>query len=370
MSKPERKETDIMSPAHTSYKVAFLTRYTPQRASSRVRVYEYLAHLEQAGWQCRVLPFPEKLTFLSTVQYVLGVVRLSIWADVVVMQKLVLQPAFVRLVKRFAKHIIFDFDDAIYTPPDPQAHDEQTRSFYRVRKERLNYTLQSVRRVIVGSHYLAAYARQHQPCVDIIPSSIDIEQYTVKRERTEAFPITIGWIGSPENLADLKPIQQAMHKISERYHGTVVFKVVSSEPPTFDGTPIEFEQWSLEGEQKFLHSFDIGIMPLRDTERSRGRCAFKALQYMAIGLPVVASPVGTACEVVEHGITGFLADTPEAWEASLVQLIEDPHLRLRLGSAGRAKVQAQYSIQSNALLLEQSLRNTVEHTTTCESYSA
>ena len=332
-----------------SLRAAFLTRYDRTRGSSRVRVYDYLPYLERIGWECRVLPFPNRLSLRTKAGYLLQSLRLARWADVVVLQKLVLREEFTRLLKGTNRRLIFDFDDAVYTPPDMRSHDRVVQARYRLMTKRLHYILQQVRCVIAGSDYLAHYASQFHPEVYVLPSSVNIDHYALKpNSDREDGPVVLGWIGSPGNLVDFQPIGDALREAFQRLDGGVVLKVVSTHPPSLNGVPVLFEPWALEREIEFLHSFDIGLMPLNNTERSRGRCAFKAIQYMAVGLPVIASPVGTALKVVEHGKTGFLAATTEEWVEAIIHLVSDPELRLRMGLAGRARVEERYTIQINA----------------------
>jgi len=135
----------------------------------------------------------------------------------------------------------------------------------------------------------------------------------------------------------------------------VALKIVSERPLSLEGVPVQFERWVPDRDTEFLHGFDIGLMPLNDSKRSRGRCAFKAIQYMAVGLPVIASPVGAATEVVEHGKTGYLASTPEEWVTHMIELEKNKELRIRLGQAGRARVQQRYCIRANAPMLAEIL---------------
>jgi glycosyltransferase involved in cell wall biosynthesis len=326
--------------------VAFLTRYDRSRASSRVRVYGYLPHFNRWGWECRVLPFPTELSLKARISYLRQALRLARWADVVVLQKLVLREHFVRLLKLINQAIVFDFDDSMYVPPDIAAR-QDVQDSYRVITKRLSYVIQEARCVIAGSKYLSQYAKQFNNVICTLPSSVDMQHYPAKNIR-DTNPVVLGWIGSPENLRDFQPIQDALRTFPKLLNGTAVLKVVSTQPLVIDGVPLSFETWSLDHDIEFLHSFDIGLMPLNDTERSRGRCAFKAIQYMAAGLPVIASPVGAAVEVVEHGTTGFLAATNDQWTDTIVTLVKDSGLRAHLGRAGRAKVDERYSIEANA----------------------
>jgi len=111
------------------------------------------------------------------------------------------------------------------------------------------------------------------------------------------------------------------------------------------GLPMTSIAWTEQTEVASISSFDIGIMPLLDGSFERGKCGYKLIQYMACGLPVVASPVGVNCQIVEHGVNGFLAETPEQWEQALQTLLADADLRQRMGQAGRKKVEQEYCIQ-------------------------
>jgi glycosyltransferase involved in cell wall biosynthesis len=120
---------------------------------------------------------------------------------------------------------------------------------------------------------------------------------------------------------------------------------VGSGPLDLPGVPIEIVNWSEASETAQLHGFDIGIMPLTDDPWARGKCGFKLIQYMACGLPVVASPVGVNCQIVEHGGNGYLAGTEAEWVSALTTLLDDAALRERLGRAGRLKVEQRYCLQ-------------------------
>lgn len=326
-------------------KVAFLTAYNRSRASSRVRVYDYLPYLSGMGFRCKILPFPRELRIFNKYWYVIRIFMLAYKADVVVLQKLVLQERFIDMLRAINPRIIFDFDDALWAPPDIQYRNPKVQERYRLLTKRLNYILSYAVRVVVGSQYLAMYAASFAPHVDVIPSSVDPKRYPLKDHRN-ARPAVLGWIGSPENLVDFKPIIPVLRRI---VGDNVKVKIVSSAAPNLDGVPAEFESWKLGNDIEHLHGFDIGLMPLNDTERSRGRCGFKAVQYMAVGLPVVASNVGAAREVIVHGETGFLASSEDEWYDYLVRLIPDHELRKRLGWEGRKRVECYFNLEVNAV---------------------
>lgn len=342
-------------------KVAFLTRYDRTRGSSRVRVYDYLPYLEKMGLECRVLPFPKKLSVKAKVNYVGQAINLSHWADVVVLQKLVTGKLLLSMLTTLGKKIIFDFDDAIYTPPDRYSSNQQVQKQYQERKKRLDQILKRVDCVIVGSNYLADRAKTMQQQVYVLPSSIDIENLPAKLVEKPGNNVVLGWIGSPENLVDFQPIQNALIRVFSKLRERAILKIVSSKPLVIDGLSVLFEQWHLDRERECLHSFDVGLMPLQNTERSRGRCAFKAIQYMGAGLPAIASPVGTALDVVKHNKTGLIASTTDEWVEAISKLVENPELRYRLGQRGRQIVEQHYSIQVNSIKLAEIIQQVVEN---------
>ena len=340
-------------------KIAFLTRYDKSRGSSRFRVYSYIPHLERIGWQCRIIPFPAQISMKTKTGFLQKAMSAAFRADVVVLQKLVLREGLIALLKRVNKNIVFDFDDAIYTPADSLVDDPKARKRYKIIEKRLHHTLREVRSIIAGNGYLARYAAQFNSSVHVLPTSLDIDHYTIKETAPGKKPIVLGWIGSRENLLDFQPVKDAIKKTLKKTGDAAVLKIVSSQSLSLGETPVRFEPWSLEKEKEHLYSFDIGLMPLKDTERTRGRCAFKAILYMAAGLPVLASPVGAASEVVEHGKTGILAATPSEWVAGIERLVQDPQLRSDLGSAGHGIVKEKYSIQANATKLSDILKTAI-----------
>jgi glycosyltransferase involved in cell wall biosynthesis len=320
-------------------RAAFLTRYTASTASSRVRVFQYVPYLEEAGIEVRTLSWTVS-SRRELARYALRAIGLARWADVLVVQKPCQPPWLIEALSRANNRLVVDFDDAIWA-----AEPDGRTSLYG---DRLQHTIGRACLVTTGSEYLMAWVGRECPGVDveIIRSSVDLEQYTpADRVRDHRTPI-IGWIGSPGNLVDFtSTVTSALRALVEAGRGEL--KVVSSRPLRADGLPSLFEPWSLEGEVSSLRDFDIGIMPLADNERSRGRCGFKVVQYMAVGAPVVASPVGGAVEVVDQGVTGFLAGSAREWRSCLEALIQDSALRATLGAAGRRRVEEQYSLQAN-----------------------
>jgi len=175
----------------------------------------------------------------------------------------------------------------------------------------------------------------------LVPTCVEPSEWSVPDRANRSGPPLLGWVGTPGNLRNLDPLAAALAEICDR-HGTKV-RIVCSEPARLPGVPEEFVPWSAAREQADLASVDIGLAPLVDAPKQRYKCGLKALQYMASGMPVVASPVGVLSEIVRDGETGLLATTPEEWAHALDRIITDKELRLTMGKAGRLAVERDWS---------------------------
>jgi glycosyltransferase involved in cell wall biosynthesis len=258
--------------------------------------------------------------------------------DVAVIQKKLLQRWDVWLVARKTRTLAYDFDDAVTVGPFGTAEDPRRAAL-------LAETLTRCDAVIAGNEELARYAVGH-PNVRVIPTGVDPAAYRVKSPTTadgRGTGVVIGWIGTRGNLRYLDELAPVFESLADRGL-QITLRVVSDATPGPSAVPIEYVPWRLDREAEDLVAFDIGVMPLDDTAWSRGKCGFKLLQYMAAGLPAIASPVGVNRSIIRHGENGFLAETPEEWGAALGRLIEDPSLRARLGQAARRTVEMEYSL--------------------------
>jgi len=215
--------------------------------------------------------------------------------------------------------------------------------------------------VIAGNAYLAAYAHDAgAKRVEIIPTVIDLKRYPVVSTEKRDKVITIGWIGSPSTAKYLQEITPALVEVCAE--GKAKVRLIGSGLVDLPDVDAEVLTWNEDTEADLMHSFDIGIMPLPDEPWARGKCGFKLIQYMACGLPVIASPVGVNCEIVEHGVNGFLASTKNEWIQALLMLRGNSELRWTMGAAGRRKVEEQYCLQVTAPKLVSLLQSVgVEH---------
>jgi glycosyltransferase involved in cell wall biosynthesis len=266
--------------------------------------------------------------------------------DVIFIQReaMPLGPAwFERLVSVNKLPIIFDFDDAIYLP---NVSDANRWILWLKRPSKTAAIIRLSSQVIVGNEVLRRYAVQFNENVTVIPTPIDTDFYTVRSEVERSHkPITIGWVGSNSTVQYLHQLDSVFKELASRY--TFQVRVIGGQ---YDlaGVDVSCQPWSLENELTDLHSFDVGVMPMPDNDWTRGKCGFKALQYMGVGVPAVVSPVGVNRQIINHGENGFLASTEDEWMTCLTRLVEDPSLRCHLGKAGRKTVEDRYSVKLNA----------------------
>ena len=315
-----------------------LLGYDLGQPSFRHRMQSLAAALESAGWQVRCERFPGGRYGLRTWERR----ELLRWADVVVLHQIKLSALEARLFASLARRRIFDVDDAIYVRKPRRLGLPADDSPWRRRK--FAATCRWVDVVACGNEVLAEVARTAARDLRILPTSIDASAY-MPTTATQDDPPTIAWIGSPENLVYLEMIRPALARLAVR-HPALRLKVICSRFPEWPEVTIERVPWSAPTEAAALAGAHIGIMPLSDDEWSRGKCAFKLLQYMAAALPCVASPIGANREAVIDGVSGFHARGTDEWERCLDRLIESPDLRARFGAMGRAHVESRYSMHA------------------------
>jgi hypothetical protein len=232
--------------------------------------------------------------------------------------------------------IVYDFDDAVMVQarrPD-RPHPARERRFAR--------TVRRAALVLAGNPTLAEHARSAGARrIEIVPTGLDAARYQPKADYATACPLRLVWIGSRSTLKQLEPFRPALEAVG-RAMPEALLRVIADAPLEVDGLVVENLPWASETEARLLAESDVGIAPLPDTAFTRGKCGFKVLQYMAAGLPVVASPVGASADYVEDGRTGFWAETPEEWVEAVRCLASDARLREQLGRAGRARVQSEF----------------------------
>jgi glycosyltransferase involved in cell wall biosynthesis len=241
--------------------------------------------------------------------------------------------------------VVFDFDDAIflrYTYISPV--NGYLRLLKFPGKTRTICGLAS--HVIAGNSNLANYANRFCKNVTIVPSTVDINSYTIENPRPPAEPPVIGWTGSYSTIQYLDNLRVALQQLAQRERFKL--RVIGVPDYRIDGVDVEAIPWNAETEVADLRGIDIGIMPLTDDEWTRGKCGMKALQYMALGIPTVCSPVGVNPRIIRDHENGLMAETDEQWKDSLTELFHSRELRLALGKAGRETIESGYSMSIHA----------------------
>ena len=329
-------------------RVLFLCEGTTVPAS-RFRVAQFVGHLEAAGIDC-VVRYAYDSHYNRWRNTRLGPAYKLLWRmkripysadadefDLVFVQRPAVPFSALpeRLTASINPRIVFDFDDSIHL--DPQG------DLSSARKAALDETVDLAQWVIAGNRYLADVAGVPHKTT-IIPTVIDTDVYVPATHRaTEGF--VIGWMGTSSNFQFLERVVEPVERALDAIAGATV-RIVSNEEfaPWADHPRVEQIPWSSGNELAMLQSFDVGLMPLVDEPLTRGKCAFKMIQYMAVGCPVVVSAVGANIEVFDGSDAGFCVDDFDAFTGAIVELARDPVLRARAGAKGRACAVAEYSI--------------------------
>ena len=215
--------------------------------------------------------------------------------------------------------------------------------------------------VIAGNDYLANYARESgSKCVRLLPTVVDLEKYQLAAPREEA-GLNIGWIGTPVTARLLQEIQPALRTFCQ--DGTSRVTVVGAGDIRLERVPVVVREWSEKTEVAEIQKFDIGIMPLSETDHfCRGKCGLKLIQYMACGVPVIGTPVGVNSEIIRHQVTGYQASTQEEWGHALMAMKQSLEHRRHMGLAGRQLVEQKYSLQRAAPRLTELFREALGQT--------
>jgi glycosyltransferase involved in cell wall biosynthesis len=353
-------------------RILFLTAYPLDDASCRYRVHQFVPHLEQAGYEVTISTFASprlfsilkhrgKLVFkalhtlYNSARRIARLSNLSDFDFIVIHREAF--PFFAPFMENWLvsrasgksprPKIIFSFDDAIYAGH----HDTSTLShpwLYRVKHGRgYDQVIRRSDHVIAGNRILAAYARKLNPSVSVVPTVVDCHSYRMKPLPADpSGPLTIGWIGSPTTSPYLSLVEPVLQRLVSTHGSRVRFRFFGNpqykpDLPHFTSLPFR-----LSHEVHDLQSLDIGIMPLPDTEWTRGKCAFKAIQYMATGACAVASPVGVTTDLITHNVNGFLADSQQDWFQCLTTLVENAALRDRIPHAARLTIERSYSLEA------------------------
>jgi len=247
------------------------------------------------------------------------------------------------IARVFRKKIIYDFDDAIWLPN----YSSHNAAFHKLKQYgKVRHIMRWSYKVSAGNQWLANFAKQQQPRVVVNPTTIDTEGYHNQMAQHDmgAVPI-IGWTGTLTTAKYLKPLEAVLQQL-EREH-RFVFEVISNEPPPIQLKSLRFRKWQKATEIEDLLRFHVGVMPLVADAWSEGKCGFKALQYMALGVPALISPIGVNQQIVDHGVNGFWCEHEADWYRYLERLLQNPAERQQMGKAARQKIESHYSVAAN-----------------------
>jgi len=337
-------------------RILFLTKYPRRGPSSRYRALQYIPFIERAGFDCTIQSLHTDSYFdalfggrglaatyiagrtIRRTRAILGAGRY----DAVFIQKEIFpyMPAIAEgMLRILGCKIIYDIDDS-YVYLYYSGSSNPLVRFFLGRK--IPSVMQAAEVVLCGNSVLRAYAAEHNPAALLFPTVVDPSLYAGAAGSGGSGPPVIVWIGSPETSFFL----QALGDVLARLSSSVPFRlrVIGDKGVSISGLEVETFPWSEKSEAELLAGCDIGIMSLPDSPVARGKCGLKLLQYMASGLPVVSSPAGGAGEIIEDGVSGFLAHDDGEWIRNLTRLLEDPDLRSRIGAAGRRRVEELYSL--------------------------
>ena len=267
-------------------------------------------------------------------------------------------PVIERLLARPGRPpIVYDFDDAVFLPNTSDANRFLSGLKY---PRKIDTIVEKSTRVIAGNQYLAEYAQRHNANVTVIPTCVDTNQFVPRKPSgANGKPLVVGWIGTPTTA----PYLQRLGPVFARVQGERPFQLRvagAGRKLSFSGVEVANVDWSLPDEVALFNTCDIGVYPLSDDEWTKGKCGFKAIQFMACGVPVVAAAVGVNMEIVQDGVNGFLASSEDEWVEKLTRLASDPALRKRMGEAGRQTILERYSLDINAPRMAAVLRAALE----------
>ncbi|WP_020676310.1 glycosyltransferase family 4 protein [Geopsychrobacter electrodiphilus] len=347
--------------------ILFLTRYGRLGASSRIRTLQYLPYLATLGIDVIVEPlFPDEYLkrlyakeptnwmgifkdYLHRLFYLSTVRKFDLlWIEKELFPNL---PSFIeQFLNSLGVRYVVDYDDAIF-----HGYDLSNNLYKKLLSKKIDKVMNRATLVVCGNEYLAARARQaNVRRVEILPTVIDLNRYEVF-EKDISNQIVIGWIGSPSTVKYLDLLIPALKTISSEF--PIQLRVIGAKFAEKD-LDVSCRLWSEKSETTEIQNFDIGVMPLLNSPWERGKCGYKLVQYMACGVPVIASPVGVNREIVRHGVNGYLAESTMEWVTAFRQICSNSQMRHSLGLEGRHTVEDHYCLQVTAPRLARLLKET------------
>lgn len=313
-------------------KILFITISSGVAASTRVRVDNLIPELEKCEFSATTIRFPK------TTRDKWLALKLCSQSDMVFLQKRTPPLFYAKLIRFFSKKLIYDFDDAIYFKPNEP---NDSRDLHRMK--RFENIIRKADLVIAGNEILANEARNYTYSCRILPSAVENRNIPVKNYDITNPKFIIGWVGGEINLPCLEQLSTVLQQLAKRHE--IQLRVISSKTVDIPGIETLFIPWNEKTQEIEIAQFDVGIMPLNDYPHTRGKCAYKALQYMAAGVPPIVSDVGVNSQVVKHGECGFVVQELSDFGIFIEKLIMDRSLIRQMGEAAKDKIDKQFSVE-------------------------
>ena len=356
-------------------RILFWVPYPKEGQSNRFRVEQYLPYLDAEGIGYSLRPFVSSEfyrilyqpgRFLSKVYFfiksslrrIIDLFNISRYDLVFVHREAFpFGPPFFEMLsaKLFNKSVVYDFDDAIFLGERSVAN----KFVYFLKSPgKVAKIIGLSQQVMVGNNYLKKYAEQFNQNISVIPTPVDTEKYK-PLDSSKKDGIVVGWIGSHSTAEYLLELKDVFQRLKKENSGLVI-RLIGAEKYEEQLPGTECPVWKLEDEIAELGSFDIGLMPMPDNLWTKGKCAFKLLLYMSMGIPTVCSPVGMNKEVITDGENGCFASTPEEWLEKIQVLISNLDFRKKIGSQGRRTVVEKYDLKLWAPVFVEILKKAVK----------
>ncbi|AZQ61923.1 glycosyltransferase [Flammeovirga pectinis] len=344
-------------------KILFLSPYPIGCApSQRLKYEQYYTSIEKSGYKIETSSFIDEdfwkiiykkgsfakkilFTLKGYIRRIFDLFRLKEY-DIIYIHLWVTPfgfPIFEYLVRKLSSKVIYDIDDMVFLGHSSSAN----RLFQELKgTKKMLYLMKNSNHVITCTPKLDEFVRKYNRKTTDISSTINTENYTIKNEYSNTKTIVIGWSGSHSTSKYLYLLEDVFKSLSKKYN--IKIKVIGDASFQITGLTIDAQDWDELTEVEELQKIDIGVYPLPNEEWVLGKSGLKALQYMALGLPTVATAIGANYRVIENGISGFLVNSKEEWYITLEKLIVDANLRKKIGTKARINVVENYSIQSTS----------------------
>jgi glycosyltransferase involved in cell wall biosynthesis len=328
----------------------------------RFRYEQYLSFLEKNGYQFDISIlldqkddkafyvkgnyFKKTLIYLKTL-----LIRTKDWFrmnryDIIFIYRDALVTGSTFFERRFARSkakLIFDFDDSIWLENVSEANKKLA---FLKNASKTGKIISLCDLIFAGNQYLADYAAKFNKNISIIPTTIDTDIYIPEKKTTGKEMVCIGWSGSITTIQHFATAISTLKRVKDKYGKRVSFKIIGDKNYYCAELDTKGDAWVAATEIEDLSQIDIGIMPLPDDEWAKGKCGLKGLQYMALEIPTLMSPVGVNTEIIQNAVNGYLPNTEDEWVDVLSNLIENKELRERIGKAGRQTVIDKYSVKA------------------------